>query len=104
MEAVLAAIDRSTTGGLRDYALFALIYNCGNRVQETLDLNACDLHLSKPLFVRLRGKGNKERVSPLWPETAAVLRDLLARRGLEPTSAAPVFVNQRGRNSHRFGG
>lgn len=103
MEAVLAAIDRSKAGGLRDYALFALIYNCGNRVQETLDLNACDLHLSKPLFVRLRGKGNKERVSPLWPETAAVLRDLLALRGLEPTSAAPVFVNQRGERLGRDG-
>ncbi len=103
MEAVLAAIDRSKAGGLRDYALFALIYNCGNRVQETLDLNACDLHLSKPLFVRLRGKGNKERVSPLWPETAAVLRDLLARRGLEPTSVAPVFVNQRGERLGRDG-
>jgi len=103
MEAMLNAIDRSKPGGLRDYALFALIYNCGNRVQETLDLNACDLHLSKPYFVRLRGKGNKERVSPLWPETVAVLRELLVRRGLELTSAAPVFVSQRGERLGRDG-
>lgn len=103
LEAVLAAIDRSKPGGLRDYALFALIYNCGNRVQETLDLNACDLHLSKPLFVRLRGKGNKERVSPIWPETAAVLREFLARRGIETTSTAPVFLNQRGERLGRDG-
>jgi len=103
MEAVLAAIDRSKPGGLRDYALFALIYNCGNRIQETLNLNACDLHLSKPYFVRLHGKGNKDRISPLWPETAAVLRDLLARRGIDPTSPAPVFVNQRGERLGRDG-
>ena len=49
LEAVLAAIDRSKGGGLRDYALFALIYNCGNRVHETLELNACDLHWSAQL-------------------------------------------------------
>lgn len=103
MEAVLAAISRSTRGGVRDYALVALIYNCGNRVQETLDINACDLHLSKPFFVRLRGKGNKERVSPLWPETAAVLRDLLAQRGIDAKSAVPVFVNQRGDRLGRDG-
>lgn len=103
LEAVLAVIDRSRRSGLRDYALCALIYNCGNRIQETLDINACDLHLDRPFHVRLRGKGNKERVSPLWPETAAVLRDLLAQRGIDPTSAAPVFVNQRGERLGRDG-
>jgi integrase/recombinase XerD len=103
MEAVLAAIDRSKPSGQRDYALFALIYNCGNRIQETLNLNACDLHLAKPYFMRLRGKGNKERVSPIWPETASVLRELLAHRGIEPNSSEPVFVNQRGERLGRDG-
>lgn len=103
MEAVLAVVDRSRRGGLRDYALLALIYNCGNRIQETLDLNACDLHLERPYYVRLRGKGNKERISPLWPETAAVVRELLAQRGVALTSATPVFVNQRGERLTRDG-
>jgi|WetSurMetagenome_2_1015567.scaffolds.fasta_scaffold154538_2 integrase/recombinase XerD len=103
MEAVLAVIDRSRRGGLRDYALLALLYNCGNRIQETLDLNACDLHLERPYHVRLRGKGNKERISPLWPETAAVIRELLAQRGVHATSAIPVFVNQRGERLSRDG-
>jgi site-specific recombinase XerD len=103
LEAVLAAIDRSSRGGLRDYALLALIYNCGNRIQETLDLNASDLHLERPYHVRLRGKGNKERVSPLWPETAAVVRELLDRRGIAPASSTPVFVNQRGERLSRDG-
>jgi site-specific recombinase XerD len=104
MEAVLAAIDRSHQRGLRDYALFALIYNCGNRIHETLQLNACDLHLDRPYFVRLlKGKGNKERISPMWPQTAAVLRELLAARRVDPASAAPVFVNQRGERLGRDG-
>jgi integrase len=73
------------------------------RIQETLDLNACDLHLERPHHVRLRGKGNKERISPLWPETAAAVRELLAQRGIAPTSTAPVFVNQRGERLSRDG-
>jgi site-specific recombinase XerD len=103
LEAVLTSIDRSHRGGLRDYALLALIYNCGNRIQETLDLNACDLHLERPYYVRLRGKGNKERISPLWPETAAAVRELLAKRGVAATSATPVFVSQRGERLSRDG-
>jgi integrase/recombinase XerD len=103
LEAVLTSIDRSRRGGLRDYALLALIYNCGNRIQETLDLNACDLHLERPYYVRLRGKGNKERISPLWPETAAAVRELLAKRGIAATSATPVFVSQRGERLSRDG-
>lgn len=103
VEAVLGAIDRSSPEGLRDYVLVALIYNCGNRIQETLDLNACDLHLERPYHVRLTGKGNKERVSPLWPETAAAIRELLNRRGIAPASATPVFVNQRGERLSRDG-
>ncbi len=103
LEAVLAAIDRNKRGGLRDYALLSLIYNCGNRIQETLDLNACALHLERPYFVRLHGKGNKDRVSPMWPETAAVLRELLAQRGVDPASNAPVFLNYRGERLGRDG-
>ncbi len=64
-------------------------------MQETFNLNANDLHLFKPFFMRLRGKGNKERVSPLWPQTAVVLRDLLARRGVDPTSTAPITTTER---------
>jgi len=103
MENILAAVDRSSLAGLRDYALLALLYNCGNRIQETLNLNAGDLHLEKPYYVRLFGKGKKERTSPLWPETARLLRELLARRGVEPQSAVPVFVNLRGERLGRDG-
>jgi site-specific recombinase XerD len=103
LEALLGVVDRSRRGGLRDYALLALIYNCGNRIQETLDLNVSDLHLERPYHVRLRGKGNKERISPLWPETAAAVRELLVQRGVAPTSSTPVFVNQRGDRLTRDG-
>jgi integrase len=42
-----------------------VLFNTGARVQELLDLRPCDLQLERPLHVRLRGKGRKERVCPL---------------------------------------
>ena len=71
---MLAAVDRTTGDGRRDYALLATMFNTGARVQEILDLRPCDLQLTKPLQVRLVGKGRKERICPLWPQTASLLR------------------------------
>ena len=48
MAALLDAIDRTTPGGQRDYALFALLFNTGARVQEILDLRVCDIRLDPP--------------------------------------------------------
>ena len=52
MEAVLHAIDRSTSEGRRDFTLLSLAYQTGARVQEILSLRACDLQLSPPAWVR----------------------------------------------------
>ncbi len=103
MEAILEAVDRSSVGGRRDYALLALMYNCGSRIQETLNLNARDLCLTRPAHARFFGKGRKERLCPLWPETVTTLRALLSERRIEPASAAPVFVNNRGQRLARDG-
>jgi len=75
VEALLAGIDRSTPSGQRDYALFALMFNTGARVQEILDLRVRDLRLEPPCQVRLHGKGNKVRLCPIWPRTAHLPRD-----------------------------
>ena len=62
-----------------------------------------DLQLVHPLQVRLRGKGRKQRICPLWPRTVKVLRAFLAERGIEPTSAKQLFRNHRGEPLTRFG-
>ena len=103
LQAVLEAVDRATAAGRRDYALLALMFNTGARVQEILDLRPCDLHLDKPCQVRLFGKGRKERVCPLWPQTAALLRGLCTERQVDLHAVAPLFVNQRGQPLTRFG-
>jgi site-specific recombinase XerD len=103
IQAVLEAIDRGKSSGRRDYALLSLMFNTGARVTEIVSLQACDLRLTAPPSVLLRGKGRKERVCPLWPQTAQLLRALLEERSLPPTQAAAVFLNHRGAPLTRFG-
>src|SRR5262249_27277863 len=74
VQAILAAIDRSTSDGRRDHVLLSFLFNTGARVSEVVGLQTCDLALDSPPGVRLRGKGRKERRCPLWAETAKALR------------------------------
>jgi site-specific recombinase XerD len=69
--------DRRAAAGLRDYALLLFLYNTGTRISEALGVTADDLHLAPPRHVRIRGKGSKERICPLWPETAKALSHLI---------------------------
>lgn len=103
IHAVLANIDRSTWAGRRDYALLATMFNTGARVQELLDLRPGDLQLVKPFHARLVGKGRKERLCPLWPQTAQVLQALLAEHRTDPQSCERLFRNRRGEPLTRFG-
>jgi integrase/recombinase XerD len=101
--AILAAPRRTTTEGRRDHALLLTLFNTGARVQELLDLRPLDLQLVRPFQVRLRGKGRKERLCPLWPRTAKVLRTFLTDAGVDPGSTAQLFRNHRGEPLTRFG-
>ena len=101
---LLGVIDRSDDRGRRDYALFALMFNTGARVQEILNLRPRDVRLDSPAQVRLTGKGNKIRVCPIWATTANLLRPLCTVRESEcAADDLPLFVNQRGQPLTRFG-
>ena len=90
--AVIAAVDCRCRDGERDHALLLFLYNTGARVSEALAVRACDLRLERPWQVRLLGKGQKERVCPLWSETVSALRRII------PTGRAEdvLFHNVRG--------
>lgn len=103
IQTVLAQVDRSTPDGRRDYALLALMFNTGARVQEVLHLRTQDLQLIRPFQVRLQGKGQKVRICPLWPQTAEVLRNFCAEKQMDLRSDLPLFLNQRGEPLTRFG-
>lgn len=103
IQAVLAAIDRTTLDGRRDYALLVTMFNTGARVQEILDLRPSDLQLIRPFRARLVGKGRKERLCPLWPQTVEILRAYLVERAVDFTSTEALFRNHRGNPLTRFG-
>lgn len=103
IEAVLKTINRTNASGRRDYALVGTMFNSGGRVQEIIDLRACDLQLTRPFQARLFGKGRKERYCPLWPQTAAVLRAFCKEQNLDLRSEARLFLNHRGEPLTRFG-
>jgi site-specific recombinase XerD len=94
VKAILAQPDRSTIEGQRDHALFSFLYNTGARIQEALDVCPRAIRFDSPACVRLYGKGRKERLSPLWPETVSLLRSQLQRQPRRDDE--PIFVNRYG--------
>ena len=103
LQALLDAPDRTTRDGRRDYALILTLFNTGARVQEILDLRPCDFQLERPLQVRLHGKGRKERICPLWPQTAEILNALFREQSVNATDTERLFRNHRGEPLTRFG-
>ena len=103
IQAVLQAVKGDQVNGGRDLALLGLMFNSGARVSEVVGLQTTDLQLTAPYSVVLRGKGQKERTCPLWPQTANLLQRLIERRGVPPTQSVPVFLNDRGSRLTRFG-
>lgn len=91
--AVIAQVRASDAMAPRDRALLLLLYNTGARVAEALAVCPRDLQLHGARAVRLHGKGNKERVCPIWSETAVALRSLIADHA---SRDEPVFRNARG--------
>jgi site-specific recombinase XerD len=99
--AILAQPERTTPLGQRDHALLAFLYNTGARIEEALTLTPTAIRLDAPAQVRLVGKGRKERICPLWPETASLITALLRRvpRGGDE----PIFANRYGQPLHASG-
>lgn len=99
--AILAAPDRATWSGRRDAVLLAIAYNTGARVSELTALQVRDVLVDRQAALHLHGKGRKERVIPLWANTAAELRAWLRSIQLPPD--APVFPNRNGTAMTRSG-
>lgn len=99
--AILAAPDRRTWSGQRDAVLLATTYNTGARVSEITALQVRHVLLDRQTAVHLHGKGRKERVIPLWKNTATQLRTWLTKIDDQP--AAPVFPNRSGAPMSRSG-
>jgi len=94
VDALLAAPDQRTWASRRDHIMFLTAVETGLRVSELIGLRCEDIVLGTGAHVRCRGKGRKERSTPLRKETVPALRSWLGERASGP--ADPLFPNARG--------
>lgn len=99
IDALLACIDRSTAAGERNYSMLETLYSCGLRVSELVGLRITDLHLDED-YIKVTGKGNKERLVPIGRSAKHMLKNYLTRVRIhipvKDTSQDIVYLNQRG--------
>lgn len=97
---LLAAPSLHERLGLRDHAILETIYSGGLRVSEVVGLNDGDLDFDEGI-ARIRGKGRKERLSPLGQYAIDALHQYFRQREIDSSEAtgraAPVFVNRFGK-------
>jgi len=98
VQKLLCTPDETTLLGTRDRAILETLYSTGVRVSELVALNISDLDPSGQL--RVRGKGRKERVSPIGPTAMAAIKRYIDMRSNDPRSAnfdqEAMFVNKHG--------
>ena len=99
---IIDKVDTSSWQGKRDKALLEILYGCGLRVSEAVGLKISGLYFEDG-FVRIIGKGNKERIVPLGEMAAEALRDYLEVRPhpAEPAADDLVFLNRFGKSLSR---
>ena len=105
IEQLLSSIDDSTPLGIRDKALFELIYSCGLRISEACSLKVANVHIEEQLIL-VTGKGDKERIVPFGEIAAQKLQKYLneVRPGLvKGRNISEVFVNYKGEPISRKG-
>ncbi len=103
LQHLLAQIPRSAPLGERDYVLLALLYDTGSRIQEILDARPIDFRPESPAYLRIMGKGRKERLCPLLPQTANLLRQFLRQEERDPGDDSPILRNRRGERLTQHG-
>jgi site-specific recombinase XerD len=99
IDAILSAPNRRTEQGARDYAVLLFLYNTGARADEVAHVTVEDLTWSGCASVQVMGKGSKRRRCPLWPQTVAVLKELVRGRAAQEA----VFLNRLNQPLTRFG-
>ncbi|MBQ6780046.1 MAG: tyrosine recombinase [Treponema sp.] len=105
VDALLAAIDVSKPLGIRDRALFELIYSCGLRISEAAGLLTENVHLNERILI-VHGKGDKERMVPfgqIAKEKLALYVNEVRPSLVGKKAVSEVFVNYRGEAMSRKG-
>ncbi len=98
VESILDSVDLQSSTGYRDRAILEVLYGCGLRVTEACELRISHLYMDEG-FVRVIGKGNKERLVPMGEMAVAAIREYLPYR---QNPALPIhddclFLNRYGK-------
>ncbi|MEN9997204.1 MAG: hypothetical protein RI922_194 [Bacteroidota bacterium] len=99
IDQLIAAIDLSKSEGHRNRAIIETLYSCGLRVSELVGLKFGDLYFEEG-FIRVIGKGNKERLVPVSPSVEkeiGIYNDHVRRhQAIKPGNEQIIFLNRRG--------
>jgi integrase/recombinase XerD len=96
---MLSFVDRSTPEGERNVTIIETLYGCGLRVSELTSLRISDLHLKED-YIRVTGKGNKERLVPLGKVAKGLIRNYMQNvrphLPVKKEGQDILFLNRRG--------
>lgn len=99
IEIMLNGIDRSKPEGERNRAIIETMYACGLRVSELVNLKISNLYLNES-FIKVVGKGNKERLIPIHDQAISCielyLKSIRSHLSIKPGNEDVVFLNRRG--------
>lgn len=99
IEKIIAAIDLSTAEGGRNKAMLETLYSCGIRVSELVNLRISCLYMDVG-FIRVTGKGDKERLVPIGSDAIKYLKiykdDIRVHINVKPGNDDVLFLNRRG--------
>lgn len=97
MERILAQPDKATMKGVRDRAILEVLYGCGLRVSELCGLKIQDVDDE---YVKIKGKGGKERIVPIGTKAIAAIDHYLSLR--DGCEVEALFLNKRNRAINRM--
>jgi len=100
VEHLLDAPSPDSLYGIRDKAILEVLYGAGLRISELVNLDVNDLNLSKG-WVKVLGKGSKERIIPLGRKACYWIRSYLRERKREDKKKGPLFCNRYGKRISR---
>ena len=101
IDLLIGSIDRSTKEGQRNRAILETLYSCGLRVSELCNLKLSELYFEEG-FIKVEGKGSKQRLVPISPRAIKEIRLYFTDRNLmkiKPGFEDFVFISNSGRTS-----
>ncbi|MFC7347479.1 site-specific tyrosine recombinase XerD [Chryseobacterium zhengzhouense] len=104
IEKIIEAIERSTDLGKRNHCIIEVLYGCGLRVSELIDIKISNINF-KENYIKITGKGEKTRFVPLAQYTAKLLKEYInevrSKNKINKKHEDTLFLNSRGTSMSR---